>query len=241
VLLCASVFERARFAVDGRAAAALIMLGVVAAGVGFARARPSPDTPRPLSVAYALDADVGRAFWVSDRELGSGPDDALFVDARPIDTLPRFFGEDGALARAATAAPLAVPGPEVTLVGEVAGNGRRELILRVRSPRAAPWLHVFVESGVVLDAAVDDRPFESNARTPGATEGGVWGFRHIGAGAESFELKLVADPAAGPLQLTVVDQSPGIDEPAASGFGPDVMYARSWIAGTTLVRRTYRF
>ena len=240
VLLCVSVFERARFAADGRLAAALVALAAVAAGVGASRAGASPETPRPVSVAYALDADAGRAFRVSDRGSVGGPEDTMFADALPVVALPRFLGEDGVLTRAAAAAAHAVPGPEVTLVGDAAGDGRRELTVRVRSRRGAPWLHVFVETGKVIGAAVDGSAFEKRAGG-GADEGPVWGFRHIGAGEGGFELKLVVDPTAGPVRLTVVDQSPGVDDPAAARLGPDTMYARSWVAGTTLVRRSYSF
>ncbi|HEX8290946.1 MAG TPA: M28 family peptidase, partial [Pyrinomonadaceae bacterium] len=241
VLLCASVFERARFAVDGRVAAALLALAAVVAGVGVSRAGATPETPRPVSVAYALDYDAGRAFWVSDRKSAGGPEDSIFADALPMDSLPRFLGEDGVFRRASAAAPLAVPGPEVTLVGEAAGDGRRELTVRVRSRRGAPWFHVFVETGRVVGAAVDGSAFDEGAGGAGAAEGAVWGFRHIGAGDEGFELKLVVDLAAGPVRITVVDQSPGIDDPAAARLGADEMYARSWVAGTTLVRRSYAF
>ncbi|HEX8721419.1 MAG TPA: M28 family peptidase [Pyrinomonadaceae bacterium] len=242
VLLCASVFERARFAVDGRVAVALVALAAVAAGVGVSHAGASPETPRPVSVAYALDADVGRAFRVSDREAAGGPEATMFADALPIEALPRFLGEDGALKRAAAAAPLALPVPEVALVGDAAADGRRDLTVRVRSRRGAPWLHVFVETGKVIGAAVDGSAFDEVARGVDAAGGAVWGFRHIGAGDEGFELKLVVDPAAGSVRITVVDQSPGVDDPAAaSRLGPDAMYARSWVAGTTLVRRSYAF
>jgi hypothetical protein len=43
------------------------------------------------------------------------------------------------------------------------------------------------------------------------------------------------------VRITVVDQSTGINHPAALRLGPDAMYARSWVAGTTLVRRSYAF
>ena len=115
------------------------------------------------------------------------------------------------------------------------------LLQRVRSRRGAPWLHVFVETGKVIGAAVDGSAFEKSAGVADAAEGSVWGFRHIGAGDDGFELKLVADPAAGPVRITVVDQSPGIEDPAAARLRPDAMYARSWVAGTTLVRRSYAF
>ncbi|MDT4952933.1 MAG: hypothetical protein QOJ02_1071 [Acidobacteriota bacterium] len=241
VLLCASMFERARFVVDGRVAAVLIALAAVAVGVGVSRAGASPETPRPVSVAYALDADASRAFWVSDREIHGGPEDAFFADALPTEALPRFLGEDGALRRAAAADTLAVPGPEIALVGEATGDGRRDLTVRVRSRRGAPWLHVFVETGKVIGAAVDGSAFDERASGDGAAEGAVWGFRHIGAGDEGFELKLFVDPAGGPVRITVVDQSPGIENPAAARLEPDAMYARSWVAGTTFVRRSYAF
>ncbi|MET0621650.1 MAG: hypothetical protein ABW250_01585, partial [Pyrinomonadaceae bacterium] len=143
--------------------------------------------------------------------------------------------------RAAAAATLAVHGPEVALVGDAAADGRRELTVRVRSRRGAPWLHVFVETGKVVGAAVDGRAFDEGAGGGDAAEGAVWGFRHVGAGDEGFELKLVVDPAGGPVRVTVVDQSSGIENPAAARLGPDAMYARSWVAGTTLVRRSYAF
>jgi hypothetical protein len=240
ILLCAFVFERARFAVDGRVAAALVVLAAVAAGVGVSRAGASPERPRPVSVAYALDADAGRAFRVSDRESAGGPEDTFFADALPVEALPRFLGEDDVLKRAVAAAPVAVPGPEVALAGDTAEDGRRHLTLRVRSRRGAPWLHVFVEAGRVIGGAVDSIAFDERAGG-GAAEGAVWGFRHVGAGDDGFELKLVVDRAAGPVRITVVDQSPGIENPDAARLGPNAMYARSWVAGTTLVRRSYAF
>jgi len=145
------------------------------------------------------------------------------------------------LARAAAAATLAVPGPEVALVGDAAVDGRRDLTVRVRSRRGAPWLHVFVETGKVIGAAVDGSAFDERAGGAGAAGGTVWGFRHVGGGDAGFELKLAVDPAAGPVRITVVDQSPGVDDPAAARLGPDTMYARSWVAGTTLVRRSFAF
>jgi hypothetical protein len=99
---------------------------------------------------------------------------------------------------------------------------------------------VFVETGRVIGAAVDGSAFDERAGGD-AAEGAVWGFRHIGAGDEGFELKLVVAPAGGPVRITVVDQSSGIDGPTAARLGPDAMYARSWVAGTTLVRRSYAF
>lgn len=241
VLLCASVFERARFEVDGRVAAAFVALATVAAGVGVVRNGASPETPRPVSVAYALDADAGRAFWVSDRETSGRPENAFFADALPIAGVPQFLGEDGALARAAAAPTLAVPGPEVALVTDVTGDKRRDLTVRVQSRREAPWLHVFVETGKVLGATVDGCAFEKKADDDDAANGAIWGFRYIGAGDESFELTLTVDPASGPIQITVVDQSPGIAIPSMERLGPDTMYARSWVAGTMLVRRSFSF
>jgi hypothetical protein len=145
----------------------------------------------------------------------------------PVEALPRFLVEDGALKRAAVADTLAVPGPEVALVGEADGDGRRELTVRVSSRRGAPWLHVFVETGKVVGAAVDGSAFDEGAGGAAAAGGAVWGFRHIGAGDEGFELRLVVDPAAGPVRVTVVDQSPGVEDPAAARLGPEAMYARS--------------
>ncbi len=241
VLLCISVFERARFAVDGRIATALIALATVAVGVGISQTGASPERPRPVSVGYAHDAETGRGFWISDRGTTGGPEDALFADALSVEALPRFLGEDGTLVRASAAHTLAVSAPEVALIADAAGGGRRDLTVRVKSRRGAPWIHLFVEAGTVIDATVDGSAFETRAGGVGAAQGTVWGFRHIGAGDEGFELKLGIDPEGGPVRIAVVDQSPGIESPGAYRLAPDAMYARSWVAGTTLVRFSSTF
>jgi hypothetical protein len=131
-----------------------------------------------------------------------------------------------------------VAGPSVALVSDVANGALRVVTVRVRSERGAPWLHLFVEKGKVVDASVNGIPFE---KTKGENDdAAMWGFRYLGAGDESFELKLVLDPRAGQARITVVDQSDGIDN-AAARLPLDAMYARSWVAGTTLVRRSYVF
>lgn len=237
-LLCAAVFERARFAVDGRLAAALIALAVVAAGIGATGTSASPRTPRPASFAYAVDVDAGKAFWVSERRTAGQPENTLFAEAVRLETLPRFLSEEGTLRRAAVATYVAVPGPSVALVSDVTDGALRVLTVRVRSERAAPWVHLFVEKGKVVDASVNGMPFKKSAGD--GNGGAMWGFRYLGAGDESLELKLVVDPRGGQPRITVVDQSGGID--AVGGQLPlDAMYARSWVAGTTLVRRSYVF
>lgn len=237
-LLCAAVFERARFAVDGRIAAALIALAGVAAGIGAAGAAASPREPRPASFAYAVDVDARKAFWVSERRTARQPENALFAEAVRSETLPRFVHEEGALRRAAVAPYVAVAGPSVALVSDVANGALRVVTVRVRSERGAPWLHLFVEKGKVVDASVNGIPFRKTAGED--DDAAMWGFRYLGAGDESFELKLVVDPRGGQARITVVDQSDGIDN-AAARLPLDAMYARSWVAGTTLVRRSYVF
>ncbi|HEX8618061.1 MAG TPA: hypothetical protein VF911_10790, partial [Thermoanaerobaculia bacterium] len=237
-LLCAAVFERARFAVDGRIAAALIALAGVAAGIGAAGAAASPREPRPASFAYAVDVDGRKAFWVSERKNARQPENALFAEAVRLETLPRFVHENGVLRRAAVAPYVAVAGPSVALVSDVANGALRVLTMRVKSERGAPWLHLFVEKGKVVDASVNGIPFRKTAGED--DDGAMWGLRFLGAADESFELKLVVDPKGGQARITVVDQSEAIDHPAAR-LPLDAMYARSWVAGTTLVRRSYVF
>jgi hypothetical protein len=240
-LLCASVFESARFGVDGRVAAGLLALSAMATVVGALHAGASPERPRPVSVAYAVDADTGRAFWISDRVFGGGPEDKIFADALPIRALPRFLGEDSALLRAAAAAIVVLPEPEVALVADADKDQRRELTVHVRSRRGAPWLHVFVETGKVIDATVDGRAFRKIVPSADLAKEPMWGFRYIGVDDDGFELKLDVDPDVRPVRITVVDQTSGVEGPVGGRLGPNVMYARSWVAGTTLVRRSYTF
>ena len=99
---------------------------------------------------------------------------------------------------------------------------------------------MFVESGKVLSATVDDVSFQTKAGGADAADGDLWAFRYIGADEKGFVLKLVVDPASGPIRITAVDQSAGIDHPLGR-LPSDAMYARSWIAGTSLVRSSRAF
>lgn len=110
----------------------------------------------------------------------------MFSAPQPVKALPRFLGEDGVVARAATASTLPLRGPEVVLVGDARVNGRRQLTVRVRSRRGAPWLHLFVESGNVLSATIDDAPFETRPGRADVADGAPW----APAGAKLIKLGL---------------------------------------------------
>jgi hypothetical protein len=135
-------------------------------------------------------------------------------------------------------------GPELRLVSDVSSGRRRTLAFRVRSRRAAPWLFAFLEGDTkVLEASVGGTPVLGRAVSGPPPEGTRWGFRHVGSGGEEVEWSLTVESSGEPIRVVVVDQSGGMPRggAGAAALPADVMFARSWVSGTTLVRAAFRF
>ena len=67
-----------------------------------------------------------------------------------------------------------------------------------------------------------------------------WGFRHVGLRPEGIVWSVTVEPRSERVDVVVVDQTPGI--PVGSPhMGSDLMFARSWVSGTTFVRTAASF
>jgi hypothetical protein len=198
-----------RRAVPVAALAGLLLSAGPALALRFDAARPRPD-----NLFYALDADTGRARWLSTdaapdhwtrRVLGDAPGRALLTEYLPTapqnsPLLPREL-----LAADAPALPLAPPLVE-TLGDEREGDERR-LRLRLTSPRAAAVMSLHLPPDVeVLAARVAGRD---------AGAGRSWALRFWGLTPEGVELELRLRGAA-PLRARLLDLSFGLPE----GPGP---------------------
>jgi hypothetical protein len=220
-------------------ALALAGVGFVVAGVagsGFDAHRRKVN-----SVFYLLDADAGRARWVS-------------MDARVDEWTSQFVGEGASRESVAhvfpwlrphgwqrEAPPLALPAPGVEVLEDrSAGDGVRSLLLRITSARGAPSLLAFTgPETVVRRAFVNRKPLiESGDDVPQGLR-----LSYAAPPAEGFELLLEIRDAS-PLRLVLEDISyelPGVPGPGLDARPPHMMPASSARASdTTIVRRVFR-
>jgi hypothetical protein len=230
---------------EGRWARLLLVLGatgvLVAAGVTN---RYGEGRPIPTSLAYALDATNGRAWWLNDGPV-LDPWAGAFI---PADTAPAALPEFSAEAvevRKAPAPKIDLAAPKVVLLDERTEGGTRTLRFSVTTVRHAPIVHVIApRSTVVTGAIVAGRRIPPSLVPSQLPNGFQWGFSFFGPPDGTFEWTLETTTAAGSATVVVVDQSSGVPpEPGPSHRvrPKEAVAARSWLADTTLVRSEFRF
>jgi hypothetical protein len=236
--LAAPLFRRAAWAwpvLTICAGLALLAYGLATAGFDARR-------PKVNSVFYLLDADAGRAQFLS---ADAAPDEwtAQFVspDARP-EPLERVLPWSRARARAGEAPAAELAAPAVELLDDRADARARTVRLRVTSPRGAHALLAHTEGPTeVLRAHVGRH--EVVARAPGSEEAHAYGLRLLYAAPppEGVEIVLELAPSS-PLRLVVQDISYGLPELPGRAYAPrpaGMMPAPSRTSDTTLVRKTF--
>jgi hypothetical protein len=197
----------------GRRAGLTPALAGLTAAVALAALAPActPDSPRPLNIVFHQDAASGQARWLVG---GALPVPAPLSRAEPFGppTAPFPFTPPALRAVAAPAPALAVQGPRLTLIASTTVNGRRQLRLRLTSPRGAPAAGVYVPTGAgIEEARIDGRlvpppPAGRQAPAPG------WrGLADVTLVPGGCELELLLDETR-PLAWYVIDMSPGLPE-----------------------------
>jgi hypothetical protein len=194
--------------------------------------------PKPSMLAYALDADTGKAVWASSA-FRLDPWTAEYLGTSPtLGKLPDFFPDWYPIeflqheAPAVTLAP-----PQATLVSQSTDESGRVLRLRVSSPRHARIIHVGVSQGQVLSASANGRDLgqPSQARW---NQNGPWTFDYCNPG-DGFDLELHFQGSS-PVTLVLVDRSSGLIPGANLPPRPaDSMPIHS--GDQTMVRRSFTF
>ena len=231
------VLESAGKLIPLLALAAAIVLCVVAART----TRYTAAHPKASLLAYALDADSGKAMWTSSAArvdswtahyVGASPVRGKLPDFYPV-WYPIEFLQNGAPAIQLTA-------PLAELVDKAADDATRSLHLHISTPRHARTIHVGLPQSEVLSASVNGRdlgkPSEARWHEPGQ-----WGFDYANPPAEGIEVELRVR-GAGPVTVVLVDRSSGLPSIPGADFPPrpdDSMAIHS--GDQTMVRRSYVF
>ena len=231
------VLESAGKLIPLLALAAAIVLCVVAAKT----TRYSPAHPKPSLLAYALDADTGKALWTSSvARVDSWT--AQYVGTSPVrgklpDFYPVWYPIDF-LQHEAPVIPL-VP-PQAELLDNSSDGATRTLHLRITSPRHARAIHVGVTPAEVLGASVNghDLGKPSEARWH---DTGQWGFDYSNPPVEGIDVELRVQ-GSGQVKVVLVDRSSGLPAIPSVNFPPrpaDSMPIHS--GDQTMVRRSFVF
>ena len=182
----------------------VLLVAAVMVAAGLVANREGATAPRQEQLVYVLDTGTGQALWASRRSPVSAWSAALLTEppAR-LDAVPRA---EGALLAHGPAPVVDLPAPEVTVLAETTrDDGRRDLVLRLSSPRGAPAVGLWVDVGsaTVRQASVAGRALPVNGAF------GRWDFGFVleGAPADGTEVRLTLDQHADALAVRVADRS----------------------------------
>jgi hypothetical protein len=187
--------------------------------------------PAPSQLMYALDADAGRARWVSG-EAEPGTWTSQYVHERE-DLEAEFPLLQGELATGPADAA-ALPPPDLRAVSDQTAAGRRTLTLRLRSRRPVRLAGFRLEGGTrAVAVKVAGRELTgAEVSEPG------FGVVFHAPPADGVEVVLVLD-GAGPVRLRLLDGSDGLAGlPGFRPRPPGVGVAGSHTSELVLVART---
>jgi hypothetical protein len=185
------------------------LTAIVCTMTGLAVDRFDGKHPALTQLMYALDADTGRAEWLS-AEASPQKWTSQFVagDPKPVaGTLPAF-GEEELRVGSAPAAPL--PAPIVTKESETtAANGDRVLSLLLKPQRTVRFTTLHVAAGTqvtTLTVGGPDNPADTTA-------GGGWGAGFVFHAPPPEGVRVVLTiHGAGPVKLRAMDASDNVTE-----------------------------
>jgi hypothetical protein len=219
-----------------------LLAGVGCVCVGLTRAGTGPRQRRTDSVFYFLDADAGRASWLSTDASPDSWTSQFFAEGARVDNLASVFPWTRQPVRQSDAPAASLPLPRVEIIEDVTNGDARTLRLRLRSQRLAPMLLFYADAGTrVRRATLDGRPLYGEG--PEAAQDGTRAplrVSFVAPPAEGLELVVETDAAA-PFALGVEDLSYGL--PEAPGIsvrprGEDSMPVPSYRTSDTTVVRT---
>jgi thiamine transporter ThiT len=194
------------------------------------------DQPKSDNIFYALNADSGKAAWVS-------------IDQKPDEWTSQFFAGrsekgpvteylpiryDGFLKGDAPA--LALAAPQLELLSDERNDSGRKLKIRISSPRLAPVIFLTVDSdSKILNAEINGKRTISDQRER-------WAMNYFAPPPEGVVLMLETTSTA--VKIRAVDQSYELPDVPGRSFKvrPGYLIPKPFTySDSTLVSKTYTF
>ncbi|WP_424217343.1 M20/M25/M40 family metallo-hydrolase (plasmid) [Streptomyces sp. BI20] len=228
---------------------ALALVGGALLGVQAVVDTPDREHPRPVSLMYALDADRGKAVWVSE-DADPHPWVTHYTGDRRTDSLEEWSPAlaappGGLLAGPAPVAPMSRP--VVTRVSDTREGGDRTLRLSVRPEAGKPTLlalYVDTAATPVVAARV-----AGSAPDTGALSGGVnrphtesvwkWGLLLVAPASAGTEVTLTVRDTGRPVRLLAMTQDAGLPARAVDRPRPEDLTWDPHTAGVSFASRLY--
>ena len=214
--LIATPFKWAFPAASAVAAIILLVAGVLL--------NATPAERQPNRIFYAFNTDTGKAMWASDLSQPDERSPQFFSAATAKGTLADFAYGGKSREYTSAVAPVApLPAPEVSVIEDTSVDGVRTLKLRLKSPREAGLLSVYIDSiAQVLNASVNRTLITEEPKDR-------WGIQIDGIPKDGVELQMQVKSTE-PLKLRLVDQSFGLPpvtaassvQPATPSTNPDL-------------------
>jgi hypothetical protein len=212
---------------------AALAVALVALAVGHATRQPTADQPQQTHLYYTLDADHGRAYWLSAAARPDAWTRQLLTQPQYA-PLPALFPQQRAPMLYQAAPGIGLASPNVRLLTDTVRHGRRYLRVLVLPGRAATsaFRLVLASSGEVRDLRVAGQPVPTAALTGPATAITFFAPRPAG---ELVELTT----APGPLRLTITTRSAGLPPvPGLPALPATWVPAPGYNSFTTQVKKT---
>lgn len=212
------------------AAAICLLSGVIAAQL---KSGYTEQHPLQTNLRYVIDADGGKAYWMSDFAAEDSWDRQFFPKGKKV-LPPAYFNPP-----LVNEAPLlTIQAPTLTLQKDTVENGERKVYLHCQARQDAISAKIlFPESSPVDKIVVDGK----EALPSNGKKGFVY-FSYKGLAREGFDLVLETGTTS-PLELTLLDRSLGL--PVVPGF--NIVYPTGIVPGpdynsnTVQVIKHYRF
>jgi len=217
----------------------LIGCAVILICLGLRLSQSSPEHPHRNTIFYSLNADQGKAAWVSyDRSLDAWTQE-FFGNAATRTVSPTFTVGSMREVFVGETDVLPLEPPIATLVGNSTEGRQQRLRLHVASPRGA--------SAVLLRLPAETKLLSLTCKGRSHEIGDVggdassWFFRYNAVPPEGVDLELlIASP--GPLSCWIADRSFGLPEMAGHPHKPRPDDVMAWTGSdVTIVAREYTF
>ena len=229
VPLLAAAFRESRWLIPG-GAFALFLLGILLA---FMRGGYTSQQPYKTNLRYLVNADEGKACWVSDAEQPDAWNRRFFPRARIGHVIG---GTDRELINEAPLLPL--DSPTLTVLRDTIDNGVRKLTLHCRAIAGAVSVHMDLDKkDPALNILVDGKLAAQNS---GKKHAYTW-LDYQGVTNEGFDVLFELEPAK-PFGIDLLSRSMGL--PALQGFHgypPGIIPGPGDNSNTTVVARHYTF
>jgi len=219
--------------------AAALATAVVFIATGMATSGYDAAHPRSDSLFYALDADAGRAVWMTMDKSPDAWTSQLLSGKLERANLDVFLPQETPVLQA-PAPTVGLPLPAVAAMDDVTLGDDRLLRLRITSPQPVSRLWITFQGATIREASVNDKKIGGATASAEALKKGLL---YSGVPSEGIILTLEV-AASDALAVKVVTLSRGLPEIPGASFKPrpdDFMPRQgSFLDSSTLVIKTFR-